>query len=94
MTRRIASVAQWLTVGILTASACEPALLEQDEVLNEEGVRTAQTARPPTLTKVEPAAIIAGSEGELTITGKGFVPGLRVMVGIRAVALPVSLPSP
>jgi hypothetical protein len=81
MTRRIAGVAQWLTVGILTASACEPALLEQDDVLSEEGVRTAQTARPPTLTKVEPAAIIAGSEGELTITGKGFVPGLRVMVG-------------
>ena len=82
MTRRIAGVAQWLTMGFLTASACEPALLEQEgDVLNDDGIRTAQTARPPTLTKVEPAAIIAGSDGELTITGKGFVPGLRVMVG-------------
>ena len=94
MTRRTVGVAHWLTVGILTAAACEPALLERDEdVLGEEGIRTAQTARPPTLTKVEPAVIIAGSEGELTITGKGFVPGLRVMGGVLLASVPRTVTS-
>lgn len=82
MTRRAEGVAKWLTVGILAASACGLPQAGQDEdLITEEGIRTAQTARPPTLSKVEPAAIITGNEVELTITGKGFVPGVRVMVG-------------
>jgi hypothetical protein len=84
MNKRSASIAKWLTLGILTAAACDPMqpLADTDEdIATDDSVRTAQTARPPSLTKVEPAAVLAGSDGELTITGKGFVPGLQVTVG-------------
>ena len=94
MTRRAEGVAKWLTVGILAASACGLPQAGQDEdLITEEGIRTAQTARPPTLSKVEPAAIIAGNEVELTITGKGFVPGVRVMVGGLLAAPPRTVTS-
>ncbi|HPH27382.1 MAG TPA: FG-GAP-like repeat-containing protein, partial [Pseudomonadota bacterium] len=102
MTRRAKGAAKWLTVGILAASACGLPQAGQDEdLVTEEEIRTAQTARPPTLSKVEPATVITGNEVELTITGKGFVPGARVMVGgllaapprtVTATKIQVSLP--
>jgi len=72
----------WLALGMLGVSACEPGVLgEDDDPGAESPERTAQGARPPSLTRVDPVAFIAGTEGELTITGKGFIPGLSVSVG-------------
>lgn len=91
MNKRSTSIAKWLTLGILTAAACDPMqpLADaEDDIAMDDSVRTAQTARPPSLTKVEPAAVLAGSDGELTITGKGFVPGLKVTVGGLPAAMP------
>lgn len=96
MNKRSANIAKWLTLGILTAAACDsmqPLASSDEEVASDEGIRTAQTARPPSLTKVEPATVLAGSDGELTITGKGFVPGLKVSVGGLLAAAPRSVTS-
>jgi hypothetical protein len=82
-------VAPWLALGLLGVSACEPAVLPESEDPGAESPeRTAQGARPPSLTRVDPVAFIAGSDGELTITGKGFVPGLSVSVGGLAAPAP------
>lgn len=91
MNKRSTSIAKWLTLGILTAAACDsmqPLASSDEDSALEEGERTAQAARPPSLTKVDPAAVFVGSEGELTITGKGFVPGLKVTVGGLPAATP------
>lgn len=72
-----------LAGSVLASAGCEPPapLTEAaDETPLALDDVTAQSARPPTLTKIEPATVITGTELELTITGKGFVPGARVTV--------------
>lgn len=75
--------ASWLALSLTGSPGCEPppALPEADDPSAASFERTAQGARPPALTRVDPASFIAGADGELTITGRGFVPGLSVSVG-------------
>ncbi len=74
--------APWLALGLLGGVGCEPAAIpEANDPYVEAGERTAQGARPPGLTRIDPPSFIAGADGELTITGRGFVPGLSVSVG-------------
>src|SRR5262245_44119935 len=82
MSRSRSLLAQLLMPGLLVAVGCQPATLTPEE---DDGAaveqRTAQGARPPSLTRVDPVSLITGADAELTITGKGFVPGLSVSVG-------------
>ena len=88
--RRLRSLfAPVVALGLLGVAACEPGVLpEGDEPGAEARERTAQGARPPSLTRVDPVAFIAGTDGELTITGRGFIPGLSVSVGGLAATPP------
>lgn len=81
MTRQTFRIASCCWVSLFALGACDPGQPPNEPDDTGEGVYVAQTARPPSLTKVTPAQIIAGSETELTITGRGFVPGLKVYVG-------------